>query len=164
MDEIRASVLLDEEQPTNNNPSSNSANPSTVATQEEAPASSTPLPLCLSQSRVQAQRTFVRSLLDHQNEHNVHGIRDPRGLYQFSRSLSKPSRLRALQDAEYMARDCSPKPQQQKGQQTPSSSSSSRPRKNNATTTKLSNADLFQIIDKVLHVLDAPLPPAPADY
>jgi hypothetical protein len=148
MEEIRASAANEAQQATN---------PPSVAdgVDESSPPSVAPLPLCLSHSRVEAQQTFVRSLLAQQNEHQVHvTIQDPRGLYQeVSRLLSKESRVRALQeqDAKTMAQQ-----QQREGRSLFDSSPALSLRNNKPKIT--CGKDLIHFIDNVLDILDAPVP------
>ena len=56
--------------------------------------------------RIQAQKSFVKALLAQQEEHKMYGIQDARGLYQFSKSLTKDSKRRAVEEARTLAFDC----------------------------------------------------------
>ena len=46
------------------------------------------------------RRAFVMGLLQQQMEHERLGLKDPKGLFQFSKAASKQSRLRAIQIAK----------------------------------------------------------------
>ncbi len=48
----------------------------------------------------------MRGVLAHQEEHKVQGIEDPRGLFPFSKSLSRTSQKRVVKDAKYLALEC----------------------------------------------------------
>lgn len=84
----------------------------------------------ISHGKIQA-KSFVKALLAQQEEHKMYGIQDARGLYQFSKSLSKDSKKRALEDARSLAFDC------QK---------------------EISSRELVSCIDTVLYILDMPMP------
>ncbi len=73
---------------------------------------------------------FVRGILAQQDEHKMHRIEDPQGLFQFSKSLSKSSRRIALEAAKSLALDC----------------------KN-----EIKPRELVKYIDNVLDILDFPL-------
>ncbi len=73
---------------------------------------------------------FVRGILAQQEEHKMHGIEDPQGLFQFSKSLSKSSRKTAVEAAKSLALDC----------------------KN-----EIKPKELVKYIDHVLDILDFPL-------
>lgn len=51
------------------------------------------------------QHDFVVALLDQQWEHKKLGIKDPKGLFQFSRSLSKFSKQRAREQGKMDAEE-----------------------------------------------------------
>ena len=54
----------------------------------------------LSDSQSSARRTFVTGLLAQQDEHQRLGLKDPKGLFQYSKAASKQSRLRAIRAAK----------------------------------------------------------------
>lgn len=87
----------------------------------------------VSHCRLQAQRSFVKAILAQQEEHKMYGIQDARGLYQFSKSLTKDSKRRAVEEARSLAFDCQ-------------------------TETTTTSRELVSCIDNVLDILDIPLP------
>ena len=87
----------------------------------------------LSHGRIQAQKSFVKAFLAQQEEHKQYGIQDARGLYQFSKSLTKDSKRRAMEDAKSLAFDC---------------------QRDEAKSSR----ELVMCIDNVLDILDIPLP------
>ena len=74
----------------------------------------------------QQRRAFVIGLLEQQYEHQRLGMKDPKGLYQFSRAASKQSRLRAIRIAEEDARQAK----------------------------EISNEEALDIIDNVLNLIE----------
>lgn len=60
----------------------------------------------ISEQRHQAQRCFIQCFLKQQDEHRQLGIKDPRGLYQFSKAMSKNSKCRALENGKSVEKEC----------------------------------------------------------